>query len=233
MNKDLFNSDFEFTVNSQNELIIDGDLKPLVPFNEIPFKVRLVTGDVIIENVTMEDLTNAPEIVKGSFTAKGCKLKRLDGAPKVINGDEIDISNNELIEINKLPQFFSGSVNCSNNFICSIPNNIFSKLDYKNNLVSYDIRRVQAGNPGVSNNLTIYGTYSNAFNEFYRDLNSYYRINKFYSDSEILEIRERIYNYTTDSNKKYDYDHFTLNYLYENKEFLKRERNMEYPVYLK
>lgn len=233
-NPNFVHQEVESRFNKNGDVIVEGDLISKVPFTAYPFKFQLVEGDVDISYVKMDNLENAPKNVRGSFYARCCSLKSLAGVPEKILGEEINLVCNELIDISDLPQFFKGKVDCSHNFICSLPNMPYSSFDFKNNLVTTHVGTVQAGNPGNYYYKNKFGDTYNAFTEFFKSKLTYSRVNDSFSDSQIKNIRTRIFYYINSSDSVYHslYDKETMRYAEDKGEFQVHTRNYSYPIYI-
>lgn len=231
-NPNLFKPEFEYGFNRKGDVLIEGNLTLLIPFDKLPFQIQYVSGNIDVSGVKMSNLKNSPKIVGGSFFAKGCHLESLEGAPEKVYGDEIDLSFNELIDITKINSLYEGKVNCNNNFILSLPTSYKYDIEYNNNLVIQDMKRVQSGNPGVSNNLNKYGSYDGAFNEYFKEISTYTRVYNDYSHNQIKDIRNRVFEYIGNSDYRIIYDYSTLENLHNNGEFIKKDGQNHYSIYI-
>lgn len=120
----------------------DIDLK-LFKFNILPIKFTEVEGDFNISGIGLEKLTGSPKIIKGSFDCSKNNITSVAYGPENIGGDFIcsnnkiktltfkkqtniygalDISNNQIETIKRMPKFISGSINLSNNKIKKLQN---------------------------------------------------------------------------------------------------------------
>ncbi len=81
------NTDARWKTNEDGSYDIDGtaDFQGM-KFDELPFKLNHITGNLDMQNIGLKNFKNFPERVGGYLDVSNNKIKSLEGSPRIING---------------------------------------------------------------------------------------------------------------------------------------------------
>jgi hypothetical protein len=110
---------FNYTINSDGSIDVDGDVDLSVSQSKLPLKFRNVSGDFSCSGNELTTLEGCPQTVGGGFYCHSNKLTTLEGCPQSV-GDNFDCSDNKLTTLVGCPQTVGGYFDCSDNELTTL-----------------------------------------------------------------------------------------------------------------
>jgi hypothetical protein len=108
------------TVNPDGSLTVYGDISinfiaELDSVKDLGLNFYRVNGDFDISNCRLKSLEGSPRIVKGEFDVGSNSLTSLEGGPEIVYG-KYSCNNNKLSTLKGAPRLVGGDFNCTNNY---------------------------------------------------------------------------------------------------------------------